>query len=283
MSTITLKLNESQQKKLYDAFSETKTTPPAYAKWQLRPENCVITCYTSGKTVFQGRDAEVYASPFQSEMAKDIILPQAGSDEVGTGDYFGPVCVAAVILHKEDLETVVKLGIGDSKQISDEKIRAIAPEIEAKFVHTRLVLMPDKYNRVHDANNMNAVKAKLHNQAYLNLSAKEPLPDFCMVDQFAEKGLYYHYLIGEKNVVRTLRFETKAEDRYPAVGAASIIARHAFLSALDQMEAYYGMPFARGSGAPAKACAQDFVKKFGRERLREVAKLHFALTKELDA
>ena len=75
MTTITLKLNESQQNKLYDAFSETKTTPPAYAKWQLRPENCVITCYTSGKTVFQGKDAEVYASPFQSEMKKEIIIP----------------------------------------------------------------------------------------------------------------------------------------------------------------------------------------------------------------
>ncbi len=282
MSTITLKLNEAQQKKLYAAFADTKTTPPAYAKWQLRPENCVITCYNSGKTVFQGKDAEIYASPFQSAMAENITVPQAGSDEVGTGDYFGPVCVAAVILHKEDLGTVVRLGIGDSKQISDEKIRAIAPEIESRFVHTRLVLMPQKYNQVHNSDNMNSIKAKLHNQAYINLSAKEPLPAFCMVDQFAEKGLYYHYLKNEPQVIRTLRFETKAEDRYPAVGAASIIARHAFLSALDKMEEYYDMPFARGSGAPALVCAEAFVKKYGKERLKEVAKLHFALTKELE-
>ena len=281
MSTITLKLNESQQKKLYETFVDTKTAPPAYAKWQLRPENCVITCYNSGKTVFQGKDAEIYASPFQNAIAESIIVPQAGSDEVGTGDYFGPVCVAAVILHKEDLDTAVRLGIGDSKQISDEKIRAIAPEIEKCFVHTRLVLMPQKYNQVHVRDNMNSIKAKLHNQAYINLAAKEPLPDFCMVDQFAEKGLYYHYLKNEKQVIRTLRFETKAEDRYPAVGAASIIARHAFLSALDKMEEYYDMPFARGSGAPALACAKTFVKKYGTERLQEAAKLHFALTKEL--
>ena len=281
MSTITLKLNETQQKKLYGAFSETKTDPPAYAKWQIRPENCVITCYLSGKTVFQGKDAEIYASPFQSEQFSDIILPQAGSDEVGTGDYFGPVCVAAVILHEADLPKIRRLGIGDSKQISDAKIRAIAPEIERLFTHTRLVVMPFKYNQVHNQENMNAIKAKLHNQAYLNLRAKEDLPGFCMVDQFAEKGLYYHYLRNEKKVVRSLCFETKAEDKYPSVGAASILARFAFLSALDQMEDYYGMPFARGSGAKALECAKAFVRKYGKERLSEVAKLHFALTKEL--
>ena len=49
-----------------------------------------------------------------------------------------------------------------------------------------------------------------------------------MVDQFAPKQLYYSYLRDEPNVIRTLRFETKAENKYPAVGAASIIARNTY-------------------------------------------------------
>ena len=281
MGTITLKLNEEQQKKLYDTFYETRTAPPAYAKWQLRPEGCVITCYTSNKTVFQGKDAEVYASPFLSDNVRDMIVPQAGSDEVGTGDYFGPVTVAAVIIHEEDIARINSLGIGDSKQISDSKIRKIAPELESMLVTTRLVVMPEKYNQVSSANNMNQIKAKLHNQAYLNLMKKEKLPAFCMVDQFAEEGLYYHYLKYEPKVVRSLHFETKAEDRYPAVGAASIIARNAFLSAMDQMNARYCMEFARGSGKPALDCGRAFVKKYGKEKLGEVAKLHFSLTEKL--
>ena len=65
-NVITLKLTPRQEEKLFAAFADTKTSAPAYAKWQLRPENCVITCYESGKTVFQGKDAAVYAAPFSS-------------------------------------------------------------------------------------------------------------------------------------------------------------------------------------------------------------------------
>ena len=63
-NTITLKLKSIQEEQLFKTFSEFQTTPPQYAKWQLKPENCVITCYTSGKTVFQGKDANVYAAAF---------------------------------------------------------------------------------------------------------------------------------------------------------------------------------------------------------------------------
>ena len=66
-NVITLKLTNAQEAKLYEAWSENAKTPPQYAKWQLKCENCVITCYTSGKTVFQGKEANVYASPFMEE------------------------------------------------------------------------------------------------------------------------------------------------------------------------------------------------------------------------
>ena len=280
MSTITIKLNSEQKQRLYDAFREYETTAPQYADWQLRPENCVITCYTSGKVVFQGKDAEVYASPFQGT-SDAIPLPEAGSDEVGTGDYFGPVCVSAAIVTKADLARLHELGVRDSKAVTDADIRRIAPELKKLLPHTILIVSPSHYNQVHTTTNMNAIKAKLHNQAYLNLAAKHELPSFCIVDQFAPKPMYYSYLRTEPNVVRTLHFETKAENKYPAVGAASILARNAFLEYMDKMEEYYGMKFAKGSGAPADRCAKEFVERFGKEKLGEVAKLHFKNTEKL--
>lgn len=92
----TLKLTPFQETKLYDTWKSSQSKTPPYAKWQLRPENCVITCYTSGKTVFQGKDASVYASPFAdifelSAPAKTKTapafkvknrLPQAGSTKL---------------------------------------------------------------------------------------------------------------------------------------------------------------------------------------------------------
>ena len=280
MSTITLILSESDQDRLFETFRDTAGNPPAYAKWQLRPENCVITCYNSGKVVFQGNDAEIYAAAFQTD--DDVILPQGGSDEVGTGDYFGPVCVAATVVDSSTLDRIRKLGVKDSKALTDSEIRKIAPKLKQLLPHTILIVTPAKYNSVHKANNMNAIKAKLHNQAYINLSRKTTLPDFCVVDQFAEKPVYYSYLRREPEVIRTLHFETKAENKYPAVGAASVIARNAFLEFMDEMDAKYDMTFSKGSGAPADQCAEEFVSRYGKEKLGEVAKLHFKNTEKLN-
>ena len=297
-TTITLQMKQTDSDRLFQAFQETECKAPQYAAWQLRPEGCVITCYKSGKVVFQGKDAEVYAAPFQNSAspARKTVsghvsasraaetgqqYPQAGSDEVGTGDYFGPVCVSAVIVTEEDSRILAELGALDSKQVDDVLIRKIAPEIKKRMVHTVMFVNPAKYNQIHEHCNLNAIKAKLHNQAYRNLMAKAELPSFCMVDQFAPESLYYHYLRDEPKVVCGLHFETKAEDRYPAVGAASILARDAFLEYMDRMSEFYDMEFARGSGPNADRCAREFVRRYGREKLGEVAKLHFKNTEKL--
>lgn len=278
-NTITLQLTSEQEMKLYETWQNAKSKTPPYAKWQLKPENCVITCYTSGKTVFQGKDATVYASPFMQK--QDIILPSAGSDEVGTGDYFGPVVVAAAIIDEHTIHKAKELNARDSKALSDEDIRKIGPSLIRLLPHTILILTPEKYNAVHMTNNINAIKAKMHNQAYINLARKYGLPSFCMVDQFTPESSYYRYLKGEKEVVRHLHFETKAEDHYPSVGAASIIARYAFLVEWDKMEDKYGMTIHKGAGVPADNSARAFVDRYGFDKLKEVAKLHFRNTEKL--
>lgn len=277
-NTITLKLNPQQENKLFEAWKNNITKTPPYARWQLRVENCTITCYESGKTVFQGKDAEIYASPF---MKQEVILPQAGSDEVGTGDYFGPVCVAAAIVDEQTIDQVKALNARDSKSLNDAEIRKTAPSLIRLLPHTILILPPSKYNAVHAANNINAIKAKMHNQAYINLAKKYGLPSFCMVDQFTPEASYYRYLKDEKEVVRHLRFETKAEDHYLSVGAASIIARYAFLVEWDKMEKNYGMKISKGAGTPADESAKAFVERCGFDKLKEVAKLHFRNTDKL--
>lgn len=288
-SVITLKLSEAQEDMLLHQFRENRTAAPAYAKWQVRPEGCVITCYSSGKAVFQGKDAAVYASAFHPAAQPDAetastsadILPQAGSDEVGTGDYFGPVCVAAAIIDSTTIAEVRRLGVRDSKALSDDDIRRIAPSLLRLLPHTVLILDNARYNAVHETNNINAIKAKLHNQAYVNLERKYGLPSFCMVDQFTPEASYYRYIRQEPRVIRGLHFETKAENRYPAVGAASIIARYAFLVRWDEMEKKYGMTLCKGAGAAVDRCAAGFVSRFGFEELKNAAKLHFRNTEKL--
>ena len=289
MSTITLVLSPEDASRLYKTFQDSASPAPQYAEWQLRPENCVITRYNSGKTVFQGKDAEIYASAFQKTAGKTAsvpsasgsVFPQAGSDEVGTGDYFGPVTVCACIVDEKTSPLVKELGVADSKAMTDTAIRSAAPKLIEALPHSLLIVPPEKYNAVHSSMNLNAMKSILHNQAYIHLQDRCGLPQLCVIDQFTPPASYYRYLSGQKRIVRPIHFETKAESTYPAVAAASVIARYAFLSTMDDMEEKFGMEFAKGAGAAADACGKEFVQRFGEERLRETAKLHFRNTSKI--
>ncbi len=286
-NTITLKLKSIQEEQLFKTFGEFQTTPPQYAKWQLKPENCVITCYTSGKTVFQGKDANVYAAAFmevQDEIPNTATTnqyPQAGSDEVGTGDYFGPVCVCASYVTKDDVDFLVKLGVRDSKQMSDADMLKIGPLLMERIPHSLLIVPPQKYNQVHESNNLNAIKAKLHNQAYINLAKKIELPSFKIIDQFTPETSYYRYLKNEPQIICGIHFETKAEDKYLSVAVGSIISRYGFLKTWEEMEQKYNMTLPKGSGDKVDVVAQEFVERYGFDRLGEVAKLHFKNTEKI--
>ncbi len=279
MNTITLKLTKQQIEKLKNTYiDELSKTPPAYSLYQIKSENVTITAYTSMKVVFQGKDAEIYASAFKNEDFK----VHAGSDEVGTGDYFGPVTVCACIVDEQAYKKLSSLKIQDSKTITDDYILDIAPTLINTIPYSLLTLENSKYNEVHLTNNMNAIKAKLHNQAYVHLKNKYGLPKFIVIDQFTPESSYYNYLKHEENVVRNIHFETKAESKYFAVACASIIARYAFLKKWEEMESKYNFKFTKGASDKVDKDGASFIKKFGKEELKNVAKLHFKNTDKLE-
>ena len=151
-----------------------------------------------------------------------------------------------------------------------------------RLAYSLLILPPVKYNQIHSQCNMNQIKAILHNQAYVHLKRKRrSLPQVAIVDQFTPQASYYRYCQGQKEVVRGLHFETKAESHYPAVACASMIARCAFLKAWDAMEKQWDMSFSKGAGSVVDRDGAAFVKKHGEQHLKEVAKLHFKNTEKV--
>lgn len=278
MNTISLKLTNEEITKLQSVFRDSivKNDNP-YIKTFIKADDVTISIYTSNKVVFQGKDAHLYAAGL---MKKDH--PMAGSDEVGTGDYFGPVCVCAAIVEVEDYAFLNELGVDDSKQITDELIMKIAPKIMERLKYSLLILQNNQYNKVHETNNMNKIKAKMHNQAYINLLHKGyTIPKAAYVDQFEDKQLYFNHIKDDKEVYRDLTFETKAESKYIAVAAASVIARYAFIKSFDAMSKAYNFDFIKGAGDNVDQCGAKFVKQFGQAKLFEVAKLHFKNTEKI--
>ena len=282
MSTITKKMNE---KSIMDLKKEVapfilEESCPQYTYYKLKLNACSITAYKSGKVVFQGKDLS-WMEEEKEKMPTSIPYPHAGSDEVGTGDYFGPVVVSACIVEEKNVEALTKLGIQDSKKMKDDYIRQVANQIRELCPHSIMIVSNEKYNYIQQTNNINAIKAKLHNFAYINLQKKGyTLPALMVVDQFVNEKKYFEYLHQEKEVIRNLHFETKAESKYLAVACASVLARDTFLRYWDKMEEKYDFTFPKGAGSCVDVQAKKFIDTFGFEELKKVAKVHFKNTEK---
>ena len=99
----------------------------------------------------QGEAAESYASFFGYQVAQIVSgqnFPLIGTDEVGNGSYFGGLAVVASFVTPDQHDFLRKLGVGDSKTLTDQKIRQLAPLLKEKIQHQALLLSPSKYNEV---------------------------------------------------------------------------------------------------------------------------------------
>lgn len=286
MASITKIKTKEEIDQLYSKYKplSLKETKPNYTYWQLKMNEFNVTAYQSGKVLYQGKDLDWLKEPEAEENNSRLSasFPMAGSDEVGTGDYFGPVVVAAVIVNsKQTAQKLHDLKIQDSKAMNDEAILKIAPKIKELCPYSICVLSNVKYNKVHERKNMNEIKAFLHNQVYLNLLAKEnELPKTIIIDQFVQEKTYYKHLKKDRGIqiIEGIHFETKAENKYIAVAAASVLARASFLEHWKKMEDHYNMEFPKGAGRQVDIAAANFIQKFGEGALLKAAKVHFANT-----
>lgn len=281
MATYTFKADEKTIERIRNSFEkEYFIKQPPYSKYRISYDNCQITAYESGTVVFQGANADIYYHTFAP--VKTQILPQAGSDEVGTGDFFGPVCVCACYIDESIYQKISHLNLVDSKRLSDEQIEKIGPILDKEVPHSLLILDNARYNKVIKDNNLNRIKARMHNKCYLNLKDKGiTLPELTVIDDFCGKDLYYHYLKGEPKIVNNITFQTKAEDAYIAVACGAIISRYAFLESMKAMSKKYNFQFPKGAGKIVNEKAREFIKLYPQAELAKVAKLNFKTVETL--
>ncbi len=274
----TIKADNKLISRIVNSFDkEYFVNPPQYASYCIEYDDCKITIYQSNTILFQGKNAEIYYATFVNEQATpNNQLPQAGSDEVGTGDFFGPITVCACYIDETIYQKIKHLKLIDSKQLTDEEILKIAPTLIELVPHSLLILDNTTYNRVNKDNNMNAIKAKMHNKCYLNLIDKGiKLPNLVVIDDFCGERLYYQYNKHEAKVVGNITFETKAENKYISVACGAIISRYAFLKSMDQLSEKYQMTFPKGAGTIVDTFGKKFVEQYGSSELVHVAILNF--------
>ena len=286
MASITL----TPSKKEIQAFLEHYQSSLApsknpYIRYFLRLPQATVSIYTSGKVLLQGEGAEKYARFFGYQVVEENRgqnFPLIGTDEVGNGSYFGGLAVVASFVTPDQHVFLRKLGVGDSKTLTDQKIRQIAPILKEKIQHQALLLSPSKYNEViGDRYNAVSVKVALHNQAIYLLLQKGVQPEKIVIDAFTSAKNYDKYLAQEANrFSNPISLEEKAEGKYLAVAVSSIIARDLFLENLENLGRELGYQLPSGAGTTSDKVASQILQAYGMQGLNFCAKLHFKNTEK---
>lgn len=308
--TIVFKVSDNIKEMMIKHYEDMKCekTPP-YAIFQVKDFDCVTTLYESGKVMFQGIGADIEASFWteqervlnnrtidtnkddkkekdkKDEQPKVFINESTvGSDEVGTGDYFGPLVVTASYVPKNKFSLLTELGVRDSKKLTDDKIKQIAPEIIKNISHTTIILTNKEYNSYHSTDiNMNKIKAILHNKCLLSVIDKNELQGIkVIVDQFEPPAAYYKHLSSAPKKVTNITFMTKAEDQCLSVAASSIISRYIFLREIDKLKKKFNIEIPLGASNLVDEVGATLVQKYGKDILNEIAKLSFKNTEKIE-
>lgn len=303
--TKVIRVDNDTKKLMNEFYKDIKRdkTPP-YAVFQADTGDTIVTLYESGKAMFQGVSADIEAGMWESirkdkdnidyfvdtkevNIKKDIEIEipsdisSVGSDEVGTGDYYGPIVVTASFVSKENIPFLTELGVRDSKKLSDEQILKIVPKIIKKIPYKTIMLSNKEYNDNYGKDmNMNKIKAVLHNKVLTEM-VKDNDYDYIVVDQFEPEKSYYNHLSDVPNPLKGITFITKAEDKCLSVAVSSLISRYIFIKEMDKLGDKYGIFLPKGANYYVEDIGIKLVNKYGEKILHDIAKLNFSNTNRI--
>ncbi|MBR7554230.1 ribonuclease HIII [Allobacillus sp. GCM10007491] len=300
MAHAVVKVNQSIIQQMQNTYQSNilPKTPP-HAHFSAKVNGCTITAYQSGKVVFQGNEAEKEASRWGKAETNDKkkknktnrSLPaflndsHMGSDEAGTGDYFGPITVACVFATKKQQELLRELGVRDSKTLSDDTIRSVMKDVLlTDIVFSSVVLDNPRYNQLKSKGwSQVKMKAWMHHHAIQNVRKKLGNSSFegTVVDQFCEPSTFHKAVreTGEQSF-DDLTFMTKAESYSTPVAAASMLARYRFLQEIDRISEKVGFSIQKGASNIVDKQIARLIKQKGTGYLDQIAKTHFANTQK---
>ncbi len=266
-----------------------------HARFAAEKEKINVVFYESGKLVVQGKGTQEFVEfvlepeilqearlGYEAVLNPDLLLPRLGVDESGKGDFFGPLCIAGAYVNEAVVKAWADVGIRDSKNISsDKRIRDLAEIIRKTpgCVTTVVPIGNEAYNRLYGKmKGVNSILAWGHARVIENLMAQRqrmtPPPVRAISDQFASnKETLARVLMPLGREIELVQKHRAEEDL--AVAAASILARHEFVTRLGALEKQFGMELPKGASAAVDAAAKEFTVKHGPEALGKVAKMHF--------
>lgn len=296
---VSLIIDEKTKDKIIKSYQSYQINSDGeYVVFKALYKTISITIYTSKKgrlkVIFMGEGALLEAKKYDKSAEVKIkkktgathyldLNEQIGSDEVGVGDFFLPMIVVATYISKENMNKLLELGIKDSKKMNDKQILELVPTLIKYCSYSKLTLPNEKYSDMYLENeNLNSLKAKMHNRALLNMVHSHKQVNNIYVDEFVNERKYYSYLNDEnEEMITNITFKTKGESYYPSVALASLIARYSLLKEKEKLEEKYHLSFPFGAGSITNSFAIKFIDKYGINEFNKLVKKNFINYKEI--
>lgn len=286
----TINLNSSQAGEIisrYHLYSVPHTNN--YTLFRAKYKGATLTIFKTLTMLIQGSGGkEIYHDICKlldiekkvektANAADTINLSVIGTDEVGTGDFFGPIVVAAAYVPKMQILPLMRMGVKDSKKLNDQHVQQIAPEIMRVVKTSALVLNNLKYNYLTTRSNcnMNRLKALLHNNVIHNILLKVGEYDAIIVDAFTTRERYLDYLRDQDIVIKNVELVEKGESKYIAVAAASIVARYLFIKEMEKLSQEVGFELPKGAGNKVDLAIAKILKDKNDVFFNRIAKMNF--------
>ncbi len=267
-------------------FSFTK---PPYTIFSAKKEGLSCTLYASGKLTVQGKGHEEFITFYlepeilgnlsfsHPEISVDL-TPRIGIDEAGKGDVFGPLCIGGVYADEKTIPALIKLGIKDSKRLSDETVIKKSREIANLCPHKVLAIHPEKYNELYEKFfNLNHLLAWGHATVIETLYQQTGC-DRATIDQFGHESLVENALRKKALNIRLHQRHRGEED--VVVAAASIMARAKFLESLQKLGEPYELSIPKGASKEVSLFCKRLFQSHGVTALEKTSKMHFKTVQE---
>ncbi|MDZ4404162.1 ribonuclease HIII [Prosthecobacter sp.] len=263
-----------------------------------KPKVNVLVYEKGPKVVVQGKETEDFVTNllepevlgeaklgYEEVHHPEMFQSHIGVDESGKGDFFGPLVIAGVFVDGDVARRLRDIGAVDSKRISsDERIAKIAADIRAipGLAWEVISIHPERYNELYEKfGNLNRLLAWGHAKVIENLLERVPDCPRAISDQFANPKILESALQKRGRTIELVQ-RTKAESD-PAVAAASILAREAFVGWLKSQSRHFGTELPKGVSQSVKQTAASLVNKHGKGLLQSLTKAHFRTTTEVSS
>ena len=179
-------------------------------------------------------------------------------DEAGRGPVIGPMVLCGVMMDEKDQFKLKILGVKDSKLLSPAQRIKVFDLLKNDIKYKAIVVSPEEIDNAlfSENTNLNWLEADKSVEIMNHFNAERAILDCPSNNKESYVGYIRERL---KNKDMEIKAEFKADRKYLAVGAASIIAKVIRDKEIDKLKKKYNIEF--GSGYPSDEITQNFLKK----------------------